>query len=107
MRTIEVYIKSEEKLKPFADGDYSVYDAHPCWAKYNVEKHLSSTDREALEALITAAKEKGFRVRTYDIKTRKGRLIAALKGIKNVPATVVGNRKTDGIPAKEKLLELL
>ncbi|MBS7632620.1 hypothetical protein KEJ15_03220 [Candidatus Bathyarchaeota archaeon] len=107
MRTIEVYIRSEEKLKPFADGDYSVYDVHPCWAKYSVEKHLSPTDREALDTLMTVAKEKDLCIRVYDVATRRGRLIAALKGIRKVPAMIIGKRKIEGIPAKERLLELL
>ena len=107
MRVIEVYVRSEEKVKGTADGDYSIYAEHPCQAKSNIAKILCSNDKQALEMLCDVAKEKSFAVKVCDLSTSWGRLKAFAKGIKTVPAIIIGSSKIDGIPDREELLKIL
>ena len=107
MRVIEEYVKSEEKLKGTANGDYSIYAEHPCQMKYNIVKTLCSNDKQALETLCDVAKKKRFTVKVYDLSTSWGRLRAFTKGIKTIPAIAIGFFKVDGIPNREELLKIL
>ena len=107
MKVIEVYVKSEEQLKGSADGDYSIYDEHPCQVKYNIVKTLCPIDKQALETLCDVAKEKHFTVKVYDLSTSWGRLKAFTKGIKIIPATAVGSLRINSIPNREELLKML
>jgi hypothetical protein len=107
MKVIEVYVRSEEKLKGTADGDYSIYAEHPCDAKYNIIKTLCSSDKQALEILCDVAKEKSSAVKVYDVSTSWGKLKAFTKRIKIVPAIAIGSLKINGIPSREELLKAL
>lgn len=107
MRVIEVYVKSEEKLKGTANGDYSIYAEHPCEVKYNIMKTLCSNDKQALETLCDVAKKKRSVVKVYDLSTSWGRLKAFTRGIRTVPAIAIGSSKIDGIPNREELLKIL
>jgi len=107
MKTIELYVKCEEQLKPPPDGSYADYAYHPCQAKYNITKILSPTESKALEMLETVAKEKGVKLKVYDVTTFRGKLKAFSRRIKNTPCIVIGARKVGGSPNKEELLQML
>ncbi len=107
MEMIELYVKSEERLKSRPDRDYSIYAEHPCQVKYNITKTLSSADLEALEMLKLIAEEKGLTLRVYDLSNFKGKLKAFTRGINKTPVTVIGAKRIYGIPKREELLKML
>lgn len=107
MKAIELYVRSEKKLKPPRDGSYSDYDAHPCQAKFNLVNELTPAEKGMISALLEVAEKKKLALRVYDMATWKGKLMAAMKGIKAAPTIVVGERRIEGFPSKTSLLEIL
>jgi protein-disulfide isomerase len=107
MEIIELYVKSEKRLKPHPDRDYSIYAEHPCQVKYNIMKTLSAADLKALEMLTSMAEEKGLTLRVYDLSNFKGKLKALMRGITKTPVLVVGAHKINGVPKMEELLKVL
>jgi hypothetical protein len=102
-KTVEVYVRREEKLDPPPGGSYADYDAHPCLEKYYMRKTLPPDLEQAIKALAVAAKEKGLCLKIYDVSTTVGRLRARVKGIKTTPVLVANGRKIGGIPTIEEL----
>lgn len=106
MNKIKVYIKSEESS--YELPDHLAVKGHPCyrWKKETVAK-LPENHERAKKIAEELAKQIGLEVEIYDLANSfRSRMLALLRGIKT-PAIVIGNKRVNGIPSKEKLLSLL
>jgi len=107
MKTLELYIKSEEELKAPSDGNFAIFAEHPCQTKYNIISSLPENDKKALELLTTFAKENELNLKVYDISTLKGKLKATIKSVKTTPTIIIGTHKIYGLPNLEMLQKML
>jgi len=103
---IEVYLKSEE-TKYEISGQLAV-QGHPRHGfKKEVIVRLPENHERAKKIAEEVAEEEGLNVEIYDLSNSfKSRISAFFRGIKT-PTIVIGNKRVNGIPSKEKLLSLL
>lgn len=107
MKTVELYVKSEEEPKAPPNGNFAIFAEHPCQTKYNIIRSLPQNDKKALELLTTFTKGNRLKLKVYDISTLKGELKAKIKGVKTTPATIIGTHKIYGVPDVEMLQKML
>jgi hypothetical protein len=98
---IEIYIRTEEVLtnaaiigRPISDGTTTHYCTMRETAKK--EKVMPETDRLILEIVKEFADSKGIRLEVCDVSTFGGKLKARFKGVKTVPAIVIGDVRIEG-----------
>jgi len=103
MKTVEVYIKTEEKLQPPPGGSYKDYNAHPCWQKHNIKKIVPSDIERALNILKKAAIHKNITLKIYDVTTLSGKLRAFFRGVRTTPFTIIGSKRIEGIADPKEL----
>ena len=110
-KVIEVYVRNEivsdiyqEKgCEHTATGQV---DIHRPTSKLQFRKirRLPEADQEALDIVLEVAKEKGWKVKVYDIDTFTGKLKARFKGINETPTVIVGKHRIIGVPQEQDLL---
>ncbi len=107
MKTVELYVRGEEELKAPSDGNFAIFAEHPCQTKYNIIKSLPQNDKKALELLKLFSKENRLSLKVYDISTLRGKLKAAIKGVRITPTIIIDNHKINGFPDIEMLQKTL
>jgi glutaredoxin len=105
---IEVYIRNEEVVTGDAYIGRPVLD-HYCTFRETLktEKVISEADKRTLEIVKEIAKERGLKFEVCNVSSFKGKVKAKSKGITQTPTIVVGEKKIEGTPDKEQLLNLL
>lgn len=108
IRKIEVYIKNEEVATGAAYIGRPIAD-HWCTFKETLktEKVILEADKRALEIVNEIVKEKGLKVKVCNVSSFRGKLKAKSKGITKTPCIIVGEKKIEGIPEREQILNLL
>lgn len=69
-------------------------------------RKLPEADQEALDIALKVAKEKGWKVKVYNISNFTGKLKASFKGVNETPTIIMDRRRIIGIPKEQDLLSL-
>ena len=109
---IDLYIRPKKKIITIPEREIpSVYHTYkyrfPPEIRKSTTKHLSEAEEAAIKLLEDFSEEKGIILSIHTITTRRDMLGARLKGIKNTPATVIGNQVIIGIPRLDDIEKIL
>jgi len=69
-------------------------------------RKLPEADQEAFRIISEVAKEKGWKVKVYNVSTFSGKLKASLKKVNDTPTIIVDKHRIEGVPKKQYLLSL-
>lgn len=110
-KVIEVYVKNTQVPVGAEQVYYCKSPGHECTKTpitlAVMERVFSEADLNALRLSVAIAKEKGLKVRVYNISTFKGKLKAQLKGVHKTPTIIVENHRFEDTIAKDQLLSVL
>ena len=111
IETIQVFVKNSEVISGhFQTIEFST-PGHECTAKPTTapifERILPETHEQAIKTAEKVAKEKGMKLKVYNISTTRGKISALFKGVKATPTIIVKNQMICGEITENKLLSLL
>lgn len=111
VETIQVFVKNKEVISGhFQTVEFST-PGHECTAKpataLILEKVLPETHEQAIKTAEKVAKEKGMKLKVYNVSSRMGRIEALFKGVKATPTIIVKNQMIYGEITEKKVLSLL
>jgi len=107
-KVVEVFFVNEEV--PASGPTYTeAVSGHPCTGAvtYKMDQIMPEIDQQVLKVVSEIADEKELTVKLYDVATWKGRLKALLKGVKETPTVVVGDKRIVGPVTRDELENLL
>lgn len=107
-KVIEVFFVNEEV--PASGPTYSeAVSGHPCTGAvtYRTDQIMPEVDQQMLRMVLEIAQEKELVVKLYDVATWRGRLKAFLKGVKETPTVVVGDKRIVGAVTRNELESFL
>ena len=108
--SIDLYIRPKKKMwymsrwhmrDPIGVHRYGY--TFPPERRKSTTKHLSEAEENTIKLLEDFSEEKGIILSIHTIITRRDILGARLKGIRETPATVIGNQVIIGIPTIEEI----
>ena len=115
VKVVEVYVKNKviiyqeprttPECKTCATGEVDLFRS-TSKMKFREVNELTEDDQKALKMVYEVAKEKGWKVKVFNVSTVSGKLRAAIKGVKFTPTIVIGKQKIEGIPTKPYLLKI-
>ena len=102
-KSIDLYIRPKRQMIMIPETEtpsyYHTYKYKwPQEARKSTTKHLSEAEEAVIKLLEVFSEEKSIILSIHTINTRRDIFRARLKGIRNTPATVIGNQVIIGIP---------
>ena len=79
----------------------------PQEVRKSTTKHLSEAEEAIIKLLEVFSEENGIILSIHTINTRRDLFRACLKGIRETPATVIGNQVIIGIPSLDDIEKTL
>ena len=109
---IDLYIRPKKKMISIPEREIpSLYHTYkyrfPPEIRKSTTKHLSKAEEATIKLLDDFSEEKGIILSIHTLNTRREMLVAWLKGIKDTPATVIGNQVIIGIPRLDDIEKIL
>ncbi len=110
-KTIQVFVRNNEVITGhFTTVEFST-PGHACTAKPItapvLEPFLPETHKQAIEIAEKVAKTNRMHIKVYNLSSRKGKLKALFKGVREAPAVIIEKQKLTGEITEKKLLHLL
>jgi len=110
-KTIQVFVKNKKvHVRTFQTYEFST-PGHECTKKPITmpifESVLPETHEQAIKIAERVAKEKGIKLKVYNLSSRMGKVKAVLKGVKETPTIITDGHKIFEEITEKKLLSLL
>jgi hypothetical protein len=111
-KVIEVYVKNRKELtisecRVLVDEGHAACAGSAPGITCKEESVLSDIDKQVIKTAKAIAKEKGMKVKVYNLSTTLGKLKARFKGVEKSPTILVGDKRIDGEIDRDSVLNAL